>query len=419
MSSAEITNDFTIAGSTNGGKAIGDVTYLVCSDCVTEPDVIDPWVAPEPRPLPFIPDGIIMGDTNEDYFFDETDFILANKSGKFETGEPATNSEGDWNGDGQFTSSDYIAAFSQGFYGLGKYNPEIESEAQQERTPLRPGVSGDFVFTYDPTTGDLSIEGTETISTLQLHSANELLTPSNKVEGIFDVANRTSRFYFAPNGLEITTFPALLPQNLSYEEVFQDLTVDGSRIGGGGLGDVVLGCPTCITEPVPAMAGDITFDNQLDVLDIDMLAHELRNGSSSQIFDINSDGSVNHDDILFVVYDLLDSSIGDANLDGTFDSQDLILIFQAGQFEGSRSEVVGWGQGDWNFDGLFTTSDLVVAFQSDAFKSAAISNGSQRTNDINASLNFPTPQEIRQDDRELNSISIELPNAKPIDLSIN
>lgn len=416
MSSTEIASDFTIEGTTTGGNAIGRVSYIVCADCVTETAVIDQGVEPEPRPLPFIPEGIIAGDTNEDYFFDESDFVLALKSGKFESGEPADRSEGDWNGDGEFSSSDFIAAFVHGFYGLGKYNPAIETEAQHERTSLRPGQNGDFVFTYDPATGDLKIEGTETISSLHIHSQNELLTPSFHLEGLFDVANRSSRFYMHPLGVEVSTIPGFLPRDLTYTEVFQDLTVDGSRLQGGGLGDVVLNCPDCIADPVPAVAGDITFDNRLDVLDIDMMAHEIRMGSTLDTFDINTDGTVNYDDILFVVYDLLDSSIGDANLDGTFDSQDLIEIFQAGTFEDPLSEAVGWAQGDWNFDGVFTSSDLVIAFQTDSFHAAALKNVSARGENIGLSSGSIAHQPRNQD--RSNLVESVVPVARAADLTI-
>ena len=388
MNSSDISDDFTIVGTTTAGKAIGDVNYLVCADCVTEVEV-DPGGEQGPPAPPFLPEGIVAGDTNQDYYFDETDFILANKSGKFETGENATWEEGDWNGDGEFTSSDYVVAFVEGFYRTGKYNPEVDTEPQHERTPFRPGDNGDFVFTYDPSTGDLSIEGTETISSIQIHSDGNLLTPTNNLEGLFDVATSSSRFYLAPNGWDVTHLPGILPTNLSYTEVFQDLTVDGSRLSGGGLGDAVLSCPTCAAEPVPAVAGDITFDDQLDVLDIDMMAHEIRRGSTSGLFDVNSDGTVNYDDILFVVYDLMDTSIGDANLDGAFDSQDLIEIFQAGTFEDPLSEVVGWAQGDWNFDGRFTSSDLVVAFQSNDFKAAAVHGVAERIDE--SKLGIPSP----------------------------
>jgi hypothetical protein len=64
----------------------------------------------------------------------------------------------------------------------------------------------------------------------------------------------------------------------------------------------------------------------------------------------------------------LNTWIGDANLDGTFGSEDLVTVFQAGQYE---DNVVGnstWSTGDWNTDTDFTTADLVVAFQDGGYE---------------------------------------------------
>lgn len=51
---------------------------------------------------------------------------------------------------------------------------------------------------------------------------------------------------------------------------------------------------------------------------------------------------------------------GDSNLDGAFDSSDLVAVFTAAKFETGRSAT--WAEGDWNRDGFFNTSDLVTAF---------------------------------------------------------
>ena len=58
---------------------------------------------------------------------------------------------------------------------------------------------------------------------------------------------------------------------------------------------------------------------------------------------------------------VVDEIFGDANLDGVFDSKDLVAIFQSGKFESGESAT--WGEGDWNGDGRFDTSDLTAAFQ--------------------------------------------------------
>jgi hypothetical protein len=52
---------------------------------------------------------------------------------------------------------------------------------------------------------------------------------------------------------------------------------------------------------------------------------------------------------------------GDANLDGHFNSMDLVQVFQAGKYE--TSQAADWSQGDWNFDGRFDSQDLIATFQ--------------------------------------------------------
>jgi hypothetical protein len=54
---------------------------------------------------------------------------------------------------------------------------------------------------------------------------------------------------------------------------------------------------------------------------------------------------------------------GDSNFDGQFDSQDMIIVFQAGQYEDGLTHNSTWVAGDWNGDGDFTTRDFIYAFQ--------------------------------------------------------
>jgi hypothetical protein len=53
---------------------------------------------------------------------------------------------------------------------------------------------------------------------------------------------------------------------------------------------------------------------------------------------------------------------GDSNLDGRFDSADLISVFSQGEYEDDEVGNSSWQEGDWNGDGEFNTSDLVEAF---------------------------------------------------------
>jgi hypothetical protein len=65
---------------------------------------------------------------------------------------------------------------------------------------------------------------------------------------------------------------------------------------------------------------------------------------------------------------------GDANGDGVFNSADLVLVFQAGEYEDDISGNSTFAEGDWNGDGDFNSSDLVVAFQAGTYVAAANPN---------------------------------------------
>lgn len=68
-------------------------------------------------------------------------------------------------------------------------------------------------------------------------------------------------------------------------------------------------------------------------------------------------------DLIDSLFDQINGTIGDANLDGRFDSADLVAIFQAGEFEDDVENNTSWSEGDWDGDRDFTTRDLVLAFQ--------------------------------------------------------
>ena len=64
---------------------------------------------------------------------------------------------------------------------------------------------------------------------------------------------------------------------------------------------------------------------------------------------------------------------GDANLDGSFDSTDLVVVFQAGEYEDEVTGNSTWEEGDWNGDSEFDSGDLVRAFQAGHYELAAAS----------------------------------------------
>jgi hypothetical protein len=62
---------------------------------------------------------------------------------------------------------------------------------------------------------------------------------------------------------------------------------------------------------------------------------------------------------------------GDANIDGVFNSGDLVHVFQVGEYEDTIAGNSTWSDGDWTNDNDFNSSDLVAAFQDGKYMAAA------------------------------------------------
>ncbi len=117
--------------------------------------------------------------------------------------------------------------------------------------------------------------------------------------------------------------------------------------------------------PRVGIPGDFDGDGRLTANDVDRLCEGIRNDDLS--FDLTQDNSVDRSDLEFYLTRQLMSTYGDANADRIFDTGDLVLVFQAGQYE---DDIVGnstWSTGDWDCDGEFGSSDLVLAFQQGGF----------------------------------------------------
>ena len=112
--------------------------------------------------------------------------------------------------------------------------------------------------------------------------------------------------------------------------------------------------------------GDFNSDGVVDVLDLEELNQATKNGSNDWQYDINIDGQVNNDDVLAWITWSKGTCIGDVNLDGVFDSTDLIELFQVGIYE--SGDTATWVTGDWNGDCVFDSSDLLLAFQEGCYE---------------------------------------------------
>jgi hypothetical protein len=69
--------------------------------------------------------------------------------------------------------------------------------------------------------------------------------------------------------------------------------------------------------------------------------------------------------------------MGDANLNGLFNSSDFVQVFQRGEYEDALPKNSIWSDGDWNNDQEFNSSDFVTAFQAGGYEAgpkAAVSS---------------------------------------------
>lgn len=134
----------------------------------------------------------------------------------------------------------------------------------------------------------------------------------------------------------------------------------GDRIGLGEIAFPAFG----------AILGDFDQSGILDVADIDQLTMETANGTNNPNFDLTNDGTVNFSDVQVWIKDLAGSAVGDSNVDGVFNSGDLVQVFAGGRYE--RNLSASWSQGDWNGDGRFDSGDLVTAFADGGYSATAI-----------------------------------------------
>jgi hypothetical protein len=105
--------------------------------------------------------------------------------------------------------------------------------------------------------------------------------------------------------------------------------------------------------------GDFDGNGVLDAADLDDLTAQVAASSTDMKYDVNSNSAVEPEDITFWVKDLFNGWIGDANLDGEFNSGDLVSVLASGTYEADVDSV--WSTGDFTGDGRTNSGDLVAA----------------------------------------------------------
>lgn len=165
--------------------------------------------------------------------------------------------------------------------------------------------------------------------------------------------------------IDLSKFPNLLKSGSNNVLAIQGINtgIDSSDFYLGNITLSLMGLAAPANKP-----GDFNGDGVLAANDIDTLSSAIRANSTDTKFDLNGDRAVNAADRLEWVNTLKNTYIGDANLDGQFNTADFVSVFQAGQFEDATAGNSTWATGDWNGDGDFGSGDFVLAFQSGGFE---------------------------------------------------
>ncbi|MCA9214431.1 MAG: FG-GAP repeat protein [Planctomycetales bacterium] len=145
--------------------------------------------------------------------------------------------------------------------------------------------------------------------------------------------------------------------------------------------------------------GDFTGDRAVNELDIERLGVEINSRTPNLEFDLNHDQKVDREDLAQLIDDVMGSTIGDSNLDGRFDSGDLVQVFKAGKYEDGVRNNATWAEGDWNQDGDFDSGDLVFAFTRGSYLARA-----QSERDVAASVDalLAMESDLHDDDLTVN-----------------
>jgi hypothetical protein len=114
------------------------------------------------------------------------------------------------------------------------------------------------------------------------------------------------------------------------------------------------------------LTGDFNNDKVLDAADINLLQTEVSKGTNDKAYDLNNDNLVNLTDQQAWVHDVKKTWVGDANLDGEFNSGDLVSVFTLGKYE--TGQIALWQEGDWNADLAFNSGDFVAAFSDGGYE---------------------------------------------------
>jgi hypothetical protein len=125
--------------------------------------------------------------------------------------------------------------------------------------------------------------------------------------------------------------------------VCSEITGDGAQCI---LVPSMIAGPMVFVEPDPLLHGDFSRNGRLDAPDIDILASQILSGNQDAQYDLNQDFAVDQLDHHHWVQNVRRTWFGDVNMKGAFDSNDLVLVFEAGQYEDALAQNSSWETDD-------------------------------------------------------------------------
>lgn len=228
-----------------------------------------------------------------------------------------------------------------------------------------------------------SFAGSSDLQSLDL--SDNLLTELNLTRATFESLKRTELFIDWTNIISLVLDDARLSQSSFNAFVRRAGTRRNVSLVGLTFTDQP---PRDFDRVLRTSLYDLTIDQEL----FELYAEEINSwaeidGKSLTVVaglcDVNRDGECNSSDVdemtrlvaegtesaeyrfSFIKRESphgFNTNIGDANLDGNFNGNDLVDVFNAGQYEDKIDDNSLWATGDWNGDGEFNSSDLVFAF---------------------------------------------------------
>ncbi len=118
-------------------------------------------------------------------------------------------------------------------------------------------------------------------------------------------------------------------------------TIDQNPSGGvalfmgslASMSDAIYRYIQVAASPIPAVSGDFNRSASFDVGDIDLLSEKVRRGDFDSSYDLNLDNTLDQLDRSVWIHDQAITYLGDANLDGEFNTGDFVQVFEAGKYE--------------------------------------------------------------------------------------